>query len=192
MEKMKGYVDKSIQALSSIDFQSFSTKIMAVLIPTVLIVLSIYSYVIQGIVSANMATGLKDSYKSGIQNLADVVANQTGLNIFMMDTASLDVYSKDILKNEDILYAYITDDSGNPLSQIKNENHPLLQKVVDPARTLQEVVKTIEDKFSIIPIKKYILYEGKKVGVVHIGVNEGTIEKVVERQNMAFLVVSIA
>ena len=191
-DKIKGYVDKSIQALSSIDFQSFSTKIMAILIPIVLIVLGGYSYIVQGIVSDNMATGLKDSYKSGIQNLADVVANQTGLNIFMMDTSSLDVYAKDILKNEDILYAYITDESGNPLTQIKNENHPLLLKVVDPGKTMQEVIKTIEGKFSVIPIKKDILYEAKKVGEVHIGVNEGIIEKVVERQNQAFIIVSIA
>ncbi len=191
MEKIKGYVDKSIQALSSIDFQSFSTKIMAILIPLVLIVLGGYSYIVQGIVSANMATGLTDSYKKGIQNLADVVANQTGLNIFMMDSSSLDVYATDILKNEDILYAYITDADANPLTQIKNESHPLLKKLVDPSKSLQDVIKAIEEKFTVIPIKKDILYDGKKVGEVHIGVNEGIIENIVSSQNTAFVIVSV-
>lgn len=191
MDKVKLFVDKSIEAISSIDFQSFSTKVMAIVLPLVLIVMAGYSYVVQGIVADNLAKGLTESYQSGIQNLADVVANQSGLNIFMLDSDSLDVYARDILKNEDILYAYITDAGGEPLTQVKNLDHPLLSKVIDDSMSLKEVVEKIDKEFTILKIKKDILYEGNKVGEVHIGVNKGIVQKAVARQEGDFLMVSV-
>ncbi len=188
---MKNMMDKAATASDSFNFQNFSTKIMAIIIPIVLLIMGSYSLFVHSVVSNNLEQGLIDGYQKGIQNLADVVANQTGLNIFMSASDSLDVYVNDILKNKDMLYAYIDDANDNPLTSIKNENHPLLKDVIDPEKSLSTIIKKIENKFTIIKINQDILYDGNIVGRVHIGVNQGIIEEATSEQGKRFVLISI-
>ena len=60
---MKNMVEKVSSASESMTFQSFSTKIMAVVIPMVLIIMGGYSYFVQSIVSDNLEEGLQDGYR---------------------------------------------------------------------------------------------------------------------------------
>ncbi len=117
-------------------------------------------------------------------SLAKFIATQSAVPLLDEDWTALDVFIQETLGRQDFNYITIVDHKGvvrgtNEAAQLNQQYTPLNAKLVSPADAEVKVVShRIADGRDVLDFGTPILFQGKQIGQVHLGIYEAPLSKV--------------
>jgi diguanylate cyclase (GGDEF)-like protein len=117
--------------------------------------------------------------KSKAQTLAGFVAAVSPDRIFSYDFSSLHIYVKELSRNEDMIYAVVLADNGEPLTSFLDRDRPVVEAAIKAVGSADaaKVAKYIAGLPDTIPITVPIMFNQQQIGTVSIGVTRSLVDQ---------------
>jgi methyl-accepting chemotaxis protein len=127
------------------------------------------------------ATVLNESLVETAEAMAEMLAAVSAEAILSKKFATLVSYVKVANKNPKVVYAiYMRKDGGRPLTRYVDRKNPIVKKLIakGTGRTpMDKLLSAAADDANIKEISKPILFEGKQLGTIRLGVSIETVNQ---------------
>ncbi|HPG29920.1 MAG TPA: methyl-accepting chemotaxis protein, partial [bacterium] len=133
---------------------------------------------------------LSQTAKSNITSLLEFITTNALEAFNTFDFSALNRYMEvACANNKEILYAYVTDMTGNALTSFLNEKNEFVNQIFLQGMSMKELAPKLTEKYSLIKFEKLLVdaTTGEKKGFIYIGFYDYYIKKSIENQTQKLI-----